>query len=359
MTSPVRLVLAFGCMLLATNVAGAQAPSALTPSLAPMLAKVIPGVVSIGIHGKIAAQENPLFSDPFFRRFFGSREHEFQAAGSGVVVDARRGYILTNNHVVENADEITVSLNDGRRLTAKKIGVDPATDVALGQVAADHLTGVPLGDSDALKVGDYAVAVGNPFGLGETVTFGIVSALGRTGLGIEGYEDFIQTDASINPGNSGGALVNLNGEVVGINTAIVGPSGGNVGIGLAIPINMARDIMDQLIAHGEIKRAQLGVTIQDLTPDLAKTSGLNVETGAVVNEVIAASPAEKAGLQAGDVITKVNGHPISGASNLRNKIGQMPIGSELHITLIRNGASQEVTAVLAEAKAEQRPPRRA
>ena len=233
---------------------------------------------------------------------------------------------------------------------------DPATDVAVVQVAADHLTGVPLGDSDALKVGDYVVAVGNPFGLGETVTFGIVSALGRSGLGIEGYEDFIQTDASINPGNSGGALVNLDGEVVGINTAIVGPSGGSVGIGFAIPINMARDVMDQLIAHGEIKRAQLGVTIQDLTPDLAKTSGLNVEMGAVVNEVIAGSPADKAGIKAGDVITKENGRPISGASDLRNKIGLMSIGSELHITLIRNGGSQEVTAVLTEAKVEKRPP---
>ena len=192
---------------------------------------------------------------------------------------------------------------------------------------------VPLADSSSVKVGDTVMAFGNPFGLKFTVTRGSVSALGRTGLGIEGYEDFIQTDASINPGNSGGALVNLNGEVVGINTAIVGPSGGNIGIGFAIPINMARDIMDQLIAHGEIKRAQLGVTIQDLTPDLAKTSRLNVEMGAVVNEVIAGSPAENAGIQAGDVITKVNGQPISGASNLRNKIGLMPIGSELHITL--------------------------
>jgi Do/DeqQ family serine protease len=359
MISPFRFIFVVGCTLLAPNVAGAHAPSELTPSLAPMLEKVIPGIVSIGIHGKIAAQENPLFLDPFFRRFFGSREREFQAAGSGVVVDANRGYILTNNHVVENAEEITVSLNDGRHLAAKKIGVDPATDVAVVQVASDRLTGVALGDSDALKVGDYVVAVGNPFGLRQTVTFGIVSALGRTGLGIEGYEDFIQTDASVNPGNSGGALVNLDGEVVGINTAIVGPSGGSVGIGFAIPINMARDVMDQLIAHGEIKRAQLGVTIQDLTPDLAKTLGVNVEMGAVVNEVIADSPADKAGIKAGDVITKVNSQPVLGASGLRNKIGLMSIGSELHITLIRNGASQEVTAVLTEAKAEKRPSGRA
>ncbi len=259
MPGPIRFILAVGCTLLATGVSGAETPLALTPSLAPMLEKVVPGVVSIGVHGTRAAQENPLFSDPFFRRFFGSRGGEFQAAGSGVVVDARRGYILTNNHVVENADEITVSFNDGRHLTATKIGVDPVTDVAVIQVAAEHLTGLPLGNSDALRVGDYVVAVGNPFGLGQTATLGIVSALGRSGLGIEGYEDFIQTDAAINPGNLGGALVNLNGEIVGINTAIVGPI--NVGIGFAIPVNMARDIMDQLIAHGEIKRAQLGVTI--------------------------------------------------------------------------------------------------
>ena len=364
MTSPLRFILVIGCTLLATNVAGAQAPSVLAPSLAPMLKTVVPGVVSIGVHGKVAIQENPLFSDPLFRRYFGlpegkPLEREFQAAGSGVVVDARRGYILTNNHVVENADEITVSLNDGRHLTAKKIGVDPVTDVAVVQVAADHLTGVPLGNADALEVGDYVVAVGNPFGLGQTVTFGIVSALGRAGLGIEGYEDFIQTDAAINPGNSGGALVNLNGELVGINTAIVGPSGGSVGIGFAIPINMARDVMDQLIAHGDIKRAQLGVAIQDLTPDVAKALRLNVAKGAVVNGVVAGSPAEKAGITVGDVITKVNGQPISGTAELRNKTSLMPIGSELHITLIRNGASQEVTAVLTEAKVEKRPPGRA
>jgi len=350
MTSPVRFILAVGCTLLAANVAGAEAPSALTPSLAPMLEKVVPGVVNIGVHGTRAAQENPLFSDPFFRRFFGSPAGEFQAAGSGVVVDASHGYILTNNHVVENADEITVSFNDGRHLTAKKIGVDPVTDIAVVQVAADHLRGLPLGNSDVLRVGDYVVAVGNPFGLGQTATLGIVSALGRTGLGIEGYENFIQTDAAINPGNSGGALVNLNGEVVGINTAIVGPA--NIGIGFAIPVNLARDIMDQLIAHGEIKRGQLGVSIQDLTPEMAKS--LNVAGGAVVTEVVAGSPADKAGIKAGDVIAKVNGHPISGASDLRGKISLMPIGSELHITVIRKGTSQEVTAVLAEAKTKPR-----
>jgi serine protease DegQ len=351
MTSAFRLALAAACVFLATDAACAETLSP-TPSLAPMLERVVPGVVSIGIHGTVGGQANPLFSDPFFRRFFGSPGREFQAAGSGVVVDGNRGYILTNNHVVANSEEITVNLNDGRHLPAKKIGADPTTDIAVVQVAADQLTGVRLGNSDALKVGDYVVAVGNPFGLGQTVTFGIVSALGRTGLGIEGYEDFIQTDASINPGNSGGALVNLNGEVVGINTAIIGPSGGNVGIGLAIPTNLARDVMEQLIAHGEIKRGQLGIMIQKLTPDLARALRISVVTGALVTEVVAGSPAEKAGITAGDVITKVNGQPISTASDLRNKTGLMPIGTELHITLIRKGASQEVTAELAEANAK-------
>jgi len=350
MTTPLRFILVIGWTLVATNVAGAQARSAMTPSLAPMVEKVVPGVVSIGVHGTKAAQDNPAFSDPFFRHFFGSQGKEFQAVGSGVVVDARRGYIITNNHVVENADEITISLNDGRHLTAKKIGVDPVTDVAVVQVAPDQLTGVPFGDSSALKVGDYVVAVGNPFGLSQTVTFGIVSALGRSGLGIEGYEDFIQTDAAINPGNSGGALVNLNGELVGINTAIVGSSG-SVGIGFAVPVNMARDVMEQLIAHGEIKRAQLGVAIQDLTPEVAKALRLKVAKGAVVTGIVAGSPAEKAGITVADVIIKVNDQPISGSADFRNKISLMPIGSQTHITLIRNGVSQEVTAVLAEAKA--------
>ena len=235
------------------------------PTLAPLLERVTPGVVNIAVRGHVAIQTIPLLEDPFFRRFFDlpeqPKEREFRAAGSGVIVDTQNGYIVTNNHVVENAEEITVTLRDGRRLKAKPVGTDPEADVAVIKVVPETLTALPLGDFEALKVGDFVIAVGNPFGLGQTVTSAVVSALGRSGLGIEGYEDFIQTDASINPGNSGGALVNLRGELIGINTAILGPSGGNVGIGFAIPINMARAIMDQLIRHGEVRRGQLGVQI--------------------------------------------------------------------------------------------------
>ncbi|MDH3236401.1 MAG: DegQ family serine endoprotease [Alphaproteobacteria bacterium] len=328
------------------------------PSLAPMLEKVLPGVVSIAVHGRLPAEENPLLSDPFFRRFFGvpeqqqPQEREFQAAGSGVVVDPARGYVITNNHVVEKADEITVILSDGRRLQATKVGTDPATDVAVIRIPADGLSGLPLGDSDKLRVGDYVVAVGNPFGLEQTVTSGIVSALGRTGLGIEGYESFIQTDASINPGNSGGALVNLRGELVGINSAIIGPSGGNVGIGFAIPINMARQVMEQLVAHGKVSRGQLGVRIQDLTPELAKALQIDVREGALVATVIAKSPAEDAGLQAGDVITAVNSQRVRNAADLRNRIGLLPVGSQVQLDTLRKGASRRVVARLAEAVPE-------
>jgi len=268
------------------------------------------------------------------------------------VVDAARGCILTNNHVVENADEITIGLSDGRKLSGKKIGVDAATDLAVVKVAADRLVSVPLGDSSTLTVGDYVVAVGNPFGLGPTATFGIVSALGRTGLGIESYDDFIQTDASINPGNSGGALVDLKGDLIGINSAIIGPSGGNVGIGFAIPVNMARGVMDQLIAHGEIKRGQLGVVIQDLTPELAKALRIDSGKGALVNDVAAGSAAEKAGIKAGDVIASLNGQPVVGASQLRNRIGVMAIGAEVRLTILRKGETREITATLGEIKSE-------
>jgi len=324
------------------------------PSLAPMLEKVLPGVVSIAVHGHLPAEQNPLLSDPFFRHFFGipeqqqPQEREFQAAGSGVVVDAARGYVITNNHVVEKADEITVTLSDGRHLKATKVGTDPATDVAVVKIPSDGLTGLPLGDSDTLRVGDYVVAVGNPFGLEQTVTSGIVSALGRSGLGIEGYENFIQTDASINPGNSGGALVNLRGELVGINSAIIGPSGGNVGIGFAIPINMARQVMEQLVAHGKVSRGQLGVRIQDLTPDLARALGIDVREGALVATVLAGSPAQDAGLEAGDVITAVNGQKVRNASDLRNKIGLLPVGSEVRLDLIHKGGPRQAVARLAE-----------
>jgi Do/DeqQ family serine protease len=327
------------------------------PSLAPMLKKVLPGVVSIAVRGHVAAEDNPLLSDPFFRRFFGlpeqPEEREFQAAGSGVVVDSTQGYLITNNHVVEKADEINVTLSDGRRLQGKKIGTDPETDIAVVQIRADHLSGLPLGNSDNMRVGDYVVAVGNPFGLEQTVTAGIVSALGRTGLGIEGYESFIQTDASINPGNSGGALVNLKGELVGINTAIIGPTGGNVGIGFAIPINMARQIMQQLIAHGKVSRGQLGVMIQDLTPELAKALEIDDHAGALIARVMPKSPAFQAGLEAGDVITAVNGKKIASASELKNQIGLLAADSKVTFDIIHKGVKKQVTTHLVEAVSEE------
>jgi len=322
------------------------------PSLAPMLGRVLPSVVNIATESHVRVQDNPLFQDPFFRRFFGMpdmpRERKTQALGSGVIVDAKHGYVLTNNHVVDKADEITVTLKDGRSLNAKLVGKDPETDVAVVQIKADHLTAVPLADSDRLRVGDFVVAIGNPFGLGQTVTSGIVSALGRTGLGIEGYEDFIQTDASINPGNSGGALVNLHGELVGINTAILAPGGGNVGIGFAIPVNMAQQIMTQLVEHGEVRRGRLGVLVQDLTPDLAKAFDIKQTQGAVIAKVVKDSPAEKAGLKAGDVVVDVNGKPVMTSSELRNSIGLLRVGETVTLDVIRDGESRTIKVAIAE-----------
>lgn len=322
-------------------------------SLAPMLDVVTPAVVNISTRGFVKERANPLLSDPFFRRFFNlpdqPRQRETQSLGSGVVVDARKGYIITNAHVIEGADEITVTLRDRRNLKAKLVGLDKETDVAVIQVKADKLTAVDFADSDRLRVGDFVVAIGNPFGLGQTVTSGIVSALGRSGLGIEGYEDFIQTDASINPGNSGGALVNLKGELVGINTAILSPGGGgNVGIGFAIPVNMARDIMDQLISFGEVKRGRLGVVIQDLTPDLASAFGIRSKEGAVVSQIEDGSPAARAGLKPGDVIVAVNGRPVAGSADLRNVIGLLRVGQKVEIEVVRNGKTRRLQAVITE-----------
>jgi Do/DeqQ family serine protease len=323
------------------------------PSLAPMVSQVVPGVVNISTRSHIRVEENPLFNDPFFRRFFdvpsAPREREEQSLGSGVIVDADKGYVITNHHVIDKADEITVTLRDGRHFKAKVVGDDPEGDIALLHIDAKNLTAVPLADSDKLRVGDFVVAVGNPFGLGQTVTSGIVSALGRSGLGIEGYEDFIQTDASINPGNSGGALVNLKGELVGINTAIIGPSGGNVGIGFAIPINMAKDIMAQLVQYGEVRRGRLGVYIQDVTPELAKAFDIeNIKKGAVVAQVVKGSAADKAGLKVGDVIVAVNDKPVEDSTDLRNKIGLMRVGQSLTLDIIRDGSRQTIKATIAE-----------
>src|SRR5689334_22309391 len=290
------------------------------PTLAPLLEQVTPAVVNIAVLSRSPERDNPMLQDPFFRRFFGLPEQSRPqiSAGSGVIVDARSGFVLTNHHVVKDAEQISVTLKDGRRLQGKLVGSDAATDIALLKVEGDNLKSLPLGDSDALRVGDYVMAIGNPFGLGQTVTSGIVSALGRTGLNIEGYEDFIQTDASINPGNSGGALVSLRGELIGINTAIIGPSGGNVGIGFAIPSNMARSVMAQLVKFGEVRRGRIGLTTQDLTAELAKSLAVppTLLRGAVVVEVVKGSPADKAGLRAGDVITAVNGRAVRGSPDL-------------------------------------------
>ncbi len=327
------------------------------PSLAPMVKRVSPAVVNIATRGTVKlkpGQRNPLMDDPFFRRFFDvppdakPRERQFQSAGSGVIVDAKNGYIITNNHVVENASEITVTLLDNRSFSAKVIGTDEGADIAVLQAKEPNLIAMPLGDSSKLEVGDFVVAIGNPFGLQHTVTAGIVSAMGRSGINPEGYEDFIQTDASINPGNSGGALVNLRGELVGINSAILSGSGGNIGIGFAIPVNMAKGVMDQLIKYGQVKRGILGVSIYDVTPEIAKEFGLTDSNGALVAGVAQGSSAERAGVKTGDIITSINGTPMKSAGELRNAIGMLRVGDKVDIGLLRDGKPLKVTALVAE-----------
>ena len=351
-------------MALATTPLAAAMPPAMSesglPSLAPMIRKVSPAVVNIATRGTIRERgaQNPLLDDPFFRRFFdvppdnGPRARPFQSAGSGVIFDARSGYIVTNAHVVENASEITVTLQDGRDLKAEIIGSDTPSDVAVLKVKPDGLTQIPLGDSAKMEVGDFVVAIGNPFGLQHTVTSGIISGLSRSGINPDGYEDFIQTDASINPGNSGGALVNLRGELIGINTAILSRSGGNIGIGFAIPVNMAHSVMDQLIRYGSVKRGQLGVSMYTVTPDIAHSLGLPSVVGALVSQVVEGSPADHAGIRTGDVITSVNGQPVKSNSELRNTIGLLRVGDRVDIGLLRDGKPLRVTAVIADTTPE-------
>ena len=321
------------------------------PTLAPMLERATPAVVNIATEGTIRLRPNPLFNDPFFRRFFDlpkqPQERRTQSSGSGVVVDTAKGYIVTNHHVIDAADSITVTLNDGRQFDAEVIGSDPGTDVAVIQIPAKNLAALPMANSDALRVGDFVVAIGNPFGLGQTVTSGIVSALGRSGLG-QGYEDFIQTDASINPGNSGGALVNLRGELVGINTAILAPGGGNVGINFAIPANMVANLIDQLVKYGQVRRGQLGVLVQDLSPELAESFGLQRSQGAVVAQIIPGSAADRAGLKEGDVVIALDNKPIRNASALRNAIGLLQVGENVKLDLLRDGKPLIITVTLRE-----------
>jgi Do/DeqQ family serine protease len=328
------------------------------PSLAPMVKRVSASVVNIATRGTIKekqGQRNPLLDDPFFRRFFENppdskpRERQFQSAGSGVIVDAANGYIITNYHVVENASEITITLLDDRTFTAKVIGSDEGADIALLQAKQPNLVAMPMGDSAHLEVGDFVVAIGNPFGLQHTVTAGIVSALGRTGItNPEGYEDFIQTDASINPGNSGGALVNLRGELVGINSAILSGNGGNIGIGFAIPVNMVKGVMDQLIKYGQVKRGMLGVSIYPVSPEIAKEYGLAESSGALVTAVAPGSSAEHAGIKTGDIITSINGVMMKRPGEVRNTIGMLRVGDKVDIGLLRDGKPQKIAALIME-----------
>ena len=333
---------------LPTDVLGAP-----MPSLAPIVKKASPAVVNISTRGTVAEKSarNPLFDDPFFKRFFDTpemapRQRQFQSAGSGVVVDSKQGFIITNAHVIENATEITVTTNDGHDYKATVVGSDVGADVALIKVKDAKLSELTIGDSSKAEVGDFVLAIGNPFGLQHTVTYGIISAVGRSGINPDGYEDFIQTDASINPGNSGGALINLRGELVGINSAILSRSGGNIGIGFAIPSNMVRSIMDQLVKYGEVKRGLLGVSILTLTPDLAENLGSKDLQGALVQQVVEGSAAEKAGLKAGDVITAVAGQPVKSGPELRNRIGLMRVGETVEITYFRDGKLHHASAIV-------------
>jgi serine protease Do len=315
------------------------------PTLAPLVRQVTPSVVNISVRGRVK-DDNPLYRDPVYRELFElprQMERELQAVGSGAVVDAERGYVLTANHVVAQASTVQVTMKDGRRFVAKLVGRDPGTDLAVLRLqSAQALTAIPMGDSDSLEVGDFVIAVGNPFGLGQTVTSGLVSALGRTGLGKQGYEDFIQTDAAINPGNSGGALVNLQGELVGINTAIFSAGGGNLGIGFAVPVNMARRVMEQIVEHGQVRRGGIGVSIKDLTTAIGATESTRTVEGAMIADVRRGSPAEQGGLQKGDVVVAADGAPILSAARLRNKLGLTRVGERVQLTVRRAGVVHNV-----------------
>lgn len=357
-----RKSLLFSALALSMGLALSSSPAALAalpavmegqqlPSLAPMLEKVLPAVVSVHVEGTQTQRQRV---PEEFKFFFGpnapsgkQNSRPFEGLGSGVIIDAAKGYVLTNNHVINNADKIRVQLNDGREYEAKLLGRDEQSDIALLQLNdAKNLQEVKMADSDQLRVGDFAVAVGNPFGLGQTATSGIISALGRSGLNLEGLENFIQTDASINRGNSGGALVNLKGELIGINTAILAPGGGNIGIGFAIPSNMAQNLAQQLIEFGEVKRGLLGIKGSEMTADMAKAFKVEAQRGAFVSEVLPKSAAAKAGIKAGDVLTSLEGKPINSFAELRAKIGTTAPGKTVKIGLLREGKPLELSVVL-------------
>ncbi|MBT0717276.1 serine endoprotease DegP [Rosenbergiella epipactidis] len=354
----------------------ASADSQQMPSLAPMLQKIMPSVVSISVEGSTTVKNqanqqfqqffgdmtpfcqqgspfmnSPLCQTPNQGQGQGGQQEKFRALGSGVVINAEKGYVVTNNHVVDNASKITVQLSDGRRFEAKVIGKDPRSDIALIQLKdATNLTAIKMADSDNLQVGDYTVAIGNPYGLGETVTSGIVSALGRSGLNVDNYENFIQTDAAINRGNSGGALVNLNGELIGINTAILAPDGGNIGIGFAIPSNMVKNLTAQMIEYGQVKRGELGIMGTELNSELAKAIHVNAQRGAFISQVLPNSSAEKAGMKPGDVIVSMNGKPLNSFAALRAEVGSLPVGTKLALGVIRDGKPVNVTLELQQSR---------
>ncbi|MFM2482950.1 Do family serine endopeptidase [Celerinatantimonas sp. YJH-8] len=352
--APIALALTLGMTATPTF---AQLPTAVAgqemPSLAPIVAKVTPAVVSISVAGeKVTQQQAP----ELFQFFFGPQAQQqgpqkrpFRGLGSGVIINAAKGYVVTNYHVISDADKIEVTLQDGRQYKAKILGSDQMSDIALLQIKADHLSQIDIADSDNLRVGDFTIAIGNPFGLGQTVTSGIVSALGRSGLNIENYENFIQTDAAINSGNSGGALVNLKGQLIGINTAILAPGGGNIGIGFAIPSDMVQSLTQQILKYGEVRRGVLGVTGGELTPDLAKTFGSNIQHGAFINQVMPGSAADKAGLKPGDIIVSLNGKTVTSFSELRARIATQGAGTTVELGIIRNGEHTTVSATLKRA----------
>jgi serine protease Do len=347
------LALLYSVVLLSPSFAQMQQlATGKVPTLAPLVRKISPSVVNISVHGRVK-EDNPLYREPLFREYFDvpkQLEREFKGVGSGVIVDSEHGYVLTANHVVAQISSAQVTTKDGRQFIAKLVGRDPATDLAVLRLqGAQAVKAIPLGDSDSLEVGDFVIAVGNPFGLGQTVTSGLVSALGRTGLGKQSYEDFIQTDAPINPGNSGGGLVDMQGELVGINTAIFSTGGGNVGIGFAVPTNIARRVMQQIVESGQVRRGSIGVSIKDLSPAIGAA-----QEGAVIMDVSRGSAAEQGGIKKGDIVVASGGRPIRSAARLRTELGLIPVGEHVQLTIKRGDVLHNVSVEVARTSATTR-----